>query len=357
MRSGSFRVPGRCEAGIEWPVGCGTGLVWSNGANGCGPSIAVVPSRFVSPIGLSLQVRLSEGTSRISKTDLQKDCISMKRLFRLPIVWLAAAVLTLGVSACSSADNGSDEAGEDTAQTESAETTSESSSDPSSTESAPTDAPAPNIEMAASHILVAYQGAARANPEVTRTKEEAMTRAQELAKRAQGGEDFAQLARDNSDGPTAPRGGDLGIFAAGRMVPEFSQACAKLEIGQVSDPVETDFGFHVIRRNKIERISARHILIMHKDSQRVPPEITRTRDEALARAQEVLEKARGGEDFGTLASEYSDGPTKTRGGDLGAFGKGAMVPDFETAAFNLGVNEISDVVETPFGFHIIMRYQ
>lgn len=284
----------------------------------------------------------------------------MNRLFRMPITWLAAAALTFSAFACSNAENGSKTDG-DTAQSESADTGESASSDDAggAAETAPPSADSfdPNMELAASHILVAYQGASRANPEITRTKEDARKRAEDLTKRAKAGEDFAMLAQENSDGPTAPRGGDLGIFQAGRMVPQFSQVCAQLAVGEISGPVETEFGFHVIRRNKVDRISARHILVMHKDSQRVPPEVTRTRDEALARAQEVLQKAKAGEDFGTLAAEYSDGPTKTRGGDLGAFGKGAMVPEFENAAFGLEVGAISDVVETPFGFHIIMRYQ
>jgi NIMA-interacting peptidyl-prolyl cis-trans isomerase 1 len=104
------------------------------------------------------------------------------------------------------------------------------------------------------------------------------------------------------------------------------------------------------------RVAARHVLVMHRGSERVPAGITRTRDEARARAEEVLRKARAGEDFAQLARTYSDEPgAASSGGDLGDFGPGQMVPPFERAAFALAVNAISDVVETDFGFHVIRR--
>jgi parvulin-like peptidyl-prolyl isomerase len=84
--------------------------------------------------------------------------------------------------------------------------------------------------------------------------------------------------------------------------------------------------------------------------------IVRTRDQARVLAEDVLRRARAGEDFTRLAVEYSDEPNAAqRGGSLGVFGHGQMVPAFEKAAFALDVGQISDVVETGFGFHVIQR--
>jgi hypothetical protein len=106
----------------------------------------------------------------------------------------------------------------------------------------------------------------------------------------------------------------------------------------------------------VSRIGARHVLVMYMGSSRAPESIVRTRDQAHALAEDVLKRARAGEDFARIAVESSDEPGAAgRGGSLGRFGRGQMVPAFEEAAFKLKVGEISDVVETPFGFHIIQR--
>ena len=99
----------------------------------------------------------------------------------------------------------------------------------------------------ASHILITYEGAERANPAITRTKEEAEAKANELLADAQEeGAIFTALARDNSDGPSASRGGDLGYFQEGVMADEFNDFCFQNEIGTIG-LVETQFGFHIIK--------------------------------------------------------------------------------------------------------------
>jgi peptidyl-prolyl cis-trans isomerase D len=104
-----------------------------------------------------------------------------------------------------------------------------------------------------------------------------------------------------------------------------------------------------------DEIAASHILISYKGAER--SSATRTKEEARKLAEEVLAKAQAsGANFAALAGQYSDEPgAKERGGDLGTFKKGAMAKPFEDAAFKLKVGEISGVVETPFGFHIIKR--
>jgi parvulin-like peptidyl-prolyl isomerase len=112
-------------------------------------------------------------------------------------------------------------------------------------------APSPSEQVEASHILVSYQGAARAKPTVTRTREEARALAETLAARAQEpGTDFAELAKDASDGPSGVDGGALPRFGREQMVKPFSDAAFALRSGEVSGLVETNFGFHIIKRTR-----------------------------------------------------------------------------------------------------------
>lgn len=115
-------------------------------------------------------------------------------------------------------------------------------------------APLPDVavqSIGASHILVSYQGATRAKPTVTRTKQEALALARQLAAEARKpGVDFSQLARDSSDGPSGVEGGALPKFGRQQMVKPFSDAAFALEPGGISDVVETNFGFHIIKRTE-----------------------------------------------------------------------------------------------------------
>jgi parvulin-like peptidyl-prolyl isomerase len=104
-----------------------------------------------------------------------------------------------------------------------------------------------------------------------------------------------------------------------------------------------------------DRISASHVLVAFKGSRRSKADITRTKQEAKQRADEVRAKALKGEDFTALAREYSDDSSAGKGGDLGSFGRTSMVKPFADAAFSLKPGGVSDVVETEFGFHVIQR--
>jgi peptidyl-prolyl cis-trans isomerase NIMA-interacting 1 len=217
-------------------------------------------------------------------------------------------------------------------------------------------------EISASHILLMYQGSERAPVRITRTKDEALALATEIVTKAKAeGADFAALAKEHSDCPSGNEtGGDLGNFPPRMMAPAFSNAALKLAVGEVSGLVETPFGYHVILRQEVKvvpKVSAKHILVQHEGSMKALEDLTRTREEALARMEECLLKAKEGARFEDLAREYSDGPSGPKGGDLGEFPKGVMAPKFEEAAFACEVGKVTEIVETPFGYHIIYRYK
>ena len=98
----------------------------------------------------------------------------------------------------------------------------------------------------ASHILLMYAGSMRST--ASRSKEEATEQIERIKQELDSGGDFAALAKQHSDCPSGASGGDLGRFGRGQMVPAFEQTAFELEVGATSGVVETDFGFHLIRR-------------------------------------------------------------------------------------------------------------
>jgi parvulin-like peptidyl-prolyl isomerase len=106
-------------------------------------------------------------------------------------------------------------------------------------------------EVAASHILISYKGADRADAKIKRGKQAAKKEAERIRNLIlNDGKDFADMAKQHSDGPSGPKGGDLGKFKFEVMAKPFSEAAFALEVGEVSEVVETGFGFHVIKRTE-----------------------------------------------------------------------------------------------------------
>ena len=106
-------------------------------------------------------------------------------------------------------------------------------------------------EIKASHILISYKGADRADSDISRSKDEAKTEAERLRKLIiEESNDFAEIAQKHSDGPSSSKGGDLGKFKFEVMAKPFSEAAFDLNVGEVSEVVETGFGFHVIKRTE-----------------------------------------------------------------------------------------------------------
>ena len=103
----------------------------------------------------------------------------------------------------------------------------------------------------------------------------------------------------------------------------------------------------------MSKVRASHILLMYSGSSRSTA--TRSKEEALSGIQGFLTQVNEGGDFAELAKNNSDCPSGASGGDLGFFGRGQMVPEFEQAAFNMQIGETSDVIETAFGYHLVQR--
>ena len=149
----------------------------------------------------------------------------------------------------------------------------------------------------ASHILISYQGATRANPSVTRNKKEAEEIANKIYYKARRNiKNFAQLAAENSDGPSKNLGGDLGFFQEGTMTEKFYSFCAKSRVGRVG-LVETEFGYHIIHvtdKKDIVLIAdiTREIIPSEETSNKVFMDVTRFEIEAKEK------------DFLTTAEKY-----------------------------------------------------
>jgi len=105
--------------------------------------------------------------------------------------------------------------------------------------------------------------------------------------------------------------------------------------------------------NAADKIRASHLLVGWKGAAGPPQE--RSKEEARQRVEAIIARLKKGEDFGKLAQEFGEDGTKTKGGDLGEFDRGTMVKPFADAAFALKPDEVSGVVETQFGFHVIKR--
>ena len=215
-------------------------------------------------------------------------------------------------------------------------------------------------QIAVRVILISYEGAEGADEENTRTQAQAEARAGVVAGLAhQPGTSFRELAQQYSDtrddAHRLQRDSDT-------FPPEIVSAAFALRVGHVSSAIETPQGFFIVARQPNPQtgptsIAARHILISFVGARGATEETTRTREQALQLAAEVAELVRTDpNDWDSLASEYSDDPGGN-GGDLGSFGRGQMVPAFERAAFALRIGEVSDPVESPFGFHVIVRYE
>jgi hypothetical protein len=104
------------------------------------------------------------------------------------------------------------------------------------------------------------------------------------------------------------------------------------------------------------KVGLKHVLVKYAGAKNAPAAVTRSREDACLRALEARDKLRGGADFAAIVASYSDeAGAATRGGSLGQVERKDLVPAFADAAFELEPSQLSDVVESPFGFHVILR--
>ncbi|QHL88799.1 OmpA family protein [Nibribacter ruber] len=205
-------------------------------------------------------------------------------------------------------------------------------------------------EINASHILVAVDS--EADPKDTLA---AFQRISDLRQQVLNGASFENLARTKSDDPSArENGGQLGYFTALQMVYPFENAAYNTAKGQVSEPVRTRFGYHIIKVNDIRpaqgEIKVAHIMV--RATQGMPKADSLV---AKKKIDEIYRRVQRKEDWNKLASQFSeDAASAEEGGELPWFGTGRMIPSFEEAAFALPQpGAITPPVQTPYGWHII----
>jgi peptidyl-prolyl cis-trans isomerase NIMA-interacting 1 len=142
------------------------------------------------------------------------------------------------------------------------------------------------------------------------------------------------------------------------LAPAPSSSAAVVPVASSSDPAPSATPVASSPPTPPDAIIAQHVLVAYKSAKRAPKGVTRSKEEAKARAREACDKVRAGTPFEDVVKQYSDDlGSADRMGSLGKFRRDAMDPAFSKAAFGLAVGQVSDPVETPFGFHVIKRTQ
>jgi len=211
------------------------------------------------------------------------------------------------------------------------------------------DAAAESNRYKLSHILVSVSSVTSQDNIST-----AEAKINDLYAQLQNGADFATLALANSDAQTALEGGSMG-WREGEALPTlFANVVPELEPGEVSEPIRSPSGFHLVRLDAVEgnepvlqdQVRARHILM----------ETNEIMDDSVVkqRLTEIREGILNGDDFEAIAKAVSDDPgSAVEGGDLGWTDPNIFVPEFQEALKSLDFNEISEPFKSPFGWHIV----
>ena len=204
-------------------------------------------------------------------------------------------------------------------------------------------------EYRLAHILVLVPPQA-GNEQIETRRRRALIALSELRR----GTDFAQVAATYSDAPDATQGGNLGWRPAGRLPTLFLESLERMQPGEVSDIIRSPNGFHVVKllekRGKlatagVQQTNVRHILLRAREGL--------SEAEARERLQRLRERIVGGADFAELARLHSEDASAQKGGDLGWVAAGDTVPEFERAMNALKEKEVSQPIQTPFGWHLV----
>ena len=204
-------------------------------------------------------------------------------------------------------------------------------------------------EYRISHILISIPS--QASPAAIK---KAHKKANNVIANIRLGQDFRQQAIANSNGRNALKGGDLGWRKEAQLPSLFAEAATQLNIGEISEPIKSASGFHIIQITDkrggstflITQTKVRHILVM-------PNEIRNDAD-AESRINQVYKKLTNDGDFAELAKEYSDDPgSAANGGDLGWVNPGDMVPAFDTTMNDSEPGKLSKPFKSQFGWHIL----
>ena len=199
------------------------------------------------------------------------------------------------------------------------------------------------------HILIAVPDGA-SSEEI----EQGRVRTERVLEEIRGGADFANMAVTHSDGQQALEGGDLGWRQASELPTMLADAVLGLEVGEVSEPVRSPSGFHLVslvakrgsERQMIQQTHARHILI-------ALDELT-NETEARRQLSELRERIVNGQDLGELARIHSDDTgSASKGGDLGWIDPGNTIPVFERMMDSVAPGDISEPFRTQYGWHIV----
>ena len=207
-----------------------------------------------------------------------------------------------------------------------------------------------DTEYDIAHILVRVPD--QATPEQIKERRARAEQAQRALSAANA--EINQVAASFSDAPDALNGGRLGFRTLAQLPGIFAEPLASMETGAVSPILRSPNGFHIFKliekRGKTgpqleAQTHARHILI--KTNELV------SENDARARLTQLKERIENGGDFAQLARLHSDDSSASRGGDLGWLSPGDTVPEFENALNSLKINQVSDPVQSPFGWHLI----